>query len=263
MTNPSRALLEGKTAFVTGAGGGIGLGVARAFQEHGANVVISDVNEAGLAEAMRGLDRDRAAAITLDIVNEAATEAALQSALSRFGQVDVVVPNAGILALKPAIDMSLQEFRRVVDVNLTGAFLTAKIFARHMVDRGAPGSVIFTASLFGLRGGAENVAYSASKFGVVGLTQCFAADLARSRIRVNCVCPGQIDTEMSQRLLVDRAAMRKLDPQDVRKAMRNRIPMGEYGQVSDLAGAYVFLASDLAAYVTGQSVVVDGGWQVG
>ena len=221
------------------------------------------MDEAGLAKALATLAPERSAAVTLDVASEAGTAAALKTCVERFGQIDIVVPNAGVLVLKSGIDMSLDEFRRVLDINLTGAFLTARTFGRHMVERGLRGSIVFTASLFGLRGGAENAAYSASKFGVIGLAQCLAADLARAGVRVNTVCPGQIDTEMSRRLLIDRAGLRGLDPEEVRRTMKGRIPLGDYGQVDDLAGAYVFLASELSAYVTGQSVVVDGGWQVG
>ena len=256
-------LLEGKTAFITGAAGGIGLAVAQAFQWHGCNVVISDVDGASLDRAVATLDTSRAAAVALNVTNEADTQAALAATLERFGAVDLVVANAGILVLKPALDLAADEFRRVLDVNLTGAFLSAKVFAGHMRDQGKRGGVIFTASLFGVRGGAENAAYSASKFGIVGLTQCLAADLAPNGIRVNCVCPGQIDTEMSRRLLVDRAAIRKIDPEEIRRTMQRRIPLGAYGTAEEIAGAYVYLASDLASYVTGQSIIADGGWQVG
>jgi NAD(P)-dependent dehydrogenase (short-subunit alcohol dehydrogenase family) len=258
-----KLLLEGRTAFITGAAGGIGLAVAQAYQQHGCNVVISDIDKAGLDRALATLDAARAAAVVLNVASEVDTEAALEATLARFGGVDLVVANAGVLVLKPALDISADEFRRALDVNLTGAFLTAKIFAGHMRDQGRRGGVIFTASLFGVRGGAENAAYSASKFGIVGLTQCLAADLAPSGIRVNSVCPGQIDTEMSRRLLVDRAALRKMDPGEIRRAMERRIPLGAYGTPEEVAGAYVYLASDLASYVTGQSVIVDGGWQVG
>ena len=262
MTQAGQALLEGRTAFITGAAGGIGLAVAQAFQRHGCNVVIADVDGAGLARAMATLETARAHAVTMNVTSEAESEAALAATIGRFGRVDVLVPNAGILVLKPALDLETAEFRRVLDVNLTGAFITATTFARHMRQNRTRGSIIFTSSLWGIRGGAENAAYSASKFGVVGLAQCLAGDLAADRIRVNCVCPGQIDTEMSRRLLVDRAAIRKLDPEEVRRATERRIPLGAYGNVEEIAGTYVYLASDLSSYVTGQSIIPDGGWQV-
>lgn len=262
MTQSSHLLLEGKTAFITGAAGGIGLAVAQAFQRQGGNVVVADVDKAGLAKAMSALDAARAHSLTVDVTSETDTKAALAATIERFGGVDIVVPNAGILVLKPALEITTNEFRRVLEVNLTGAFITATVFARHMHDHQTRGSIIFTSSLWGIRGGAENAAYSASKFGVVGLAQCLAGDLAPAGIRVNCVCPGQIDTEMSRRLLVDRAAIRKLDPQEVRRVTERRIPVGAYGQVEQIAGTYVYLASELSAYVTGQSIIPDGGWQI-
>jgi NAD(P)-dependent dehydrogenase (short-subunit alcohol dehydrogenase family) len=173
------------------------------------------------------------------------------------------MPNAGILVLKHAVDTSLAEWRRVIDVNLTGAFLTARAFARLMIDQGEGGRIIFTSSLFGLRGGAENSAYSASKFGMVGLMQCLAAELARHNILVNCVCPGQMDTEMIRQLFADRGKLKGVPGDEVRAQLESRIPLGHLGTMEELSGTYVWLASEFSRYVTGQSISVEGGWQVG
>jgi len=153
--------------------------------------------------------------------------------------------------------MSKKKFEQVNLVNLTGAFLTAKAAAAKMCNGG---SIIFTSSLFGVRGGAQNAAYSASKFGVIGLMQSMAADLAPKGIRVNAVAPGQIQTEMIDELVDTRKQMGLPDP---RNDLLARIPQGRLGDPMELAGAYVFLASNLSRYVTGQTLVVDGGWQVG
>ncbi|HXT09701.1 MAG TPA: SDR family oxidoreductase [Roseiarcus sp.] len=173
----SKLPLEGRTAFIAGVAGGIGLAVAQTYQQHGYNVVISDVDRAASTGRLR---RSTSRARRPSHLN-----------LERFGGVDLVVTNAGMLVLTLALDVGAEEFRRVLNVNLTGAFLAAKVFAGHMRDHRKRGGVIFTASLFGVRGGAENDAYSASKFGIVGLTQCLAADLTPHGICVNCVCPGQ------------------------------------------------------------------------
>jgi NAD(P)-dependent dehydrogenase (short-subunit alcohol dehydrogenase family) len=132
-----------------------------------------------------------------------------------------------------------------------------------MVGAGGGGRIVFTSSLFGLRGGRENAAYSASKFGVVGLMECMAAELAPAGILVNAVCPGQMDTEMLRSLFRDRATLRGTTEAAIRGTFEARIPVGRLGGMEELAGTYVWLASDLSRYVTGQSITVDGGWQVG
>jgi NAD(P)-dependent dehydrogenase (short-subunit alcohol dehydrogenase family) len=258
-------LLEGKTAFITGGAQGIGLAVAEAYLKHGAKVIAADIDKRAVAEAhsrLASLAGDRARVVDLDVTNEDATEA-LADRLFRDGGVDIVVPNAGILVLKRAVDIDLPTWRRVLDINLTGAFVTATSFARRMVPQGRGGRIILTSSLFGLRGGVENAAYSASKFGMIGLMQCLAAELAADGILVNCVCPGQMDTAMLHSLFDARAVLQGRPAEELKAAFKAKIPLGQLGKLDDLAGAYVYLASDLARYVVGQSLVIDGGWQVG
>lgn len=263
-------LLHGKAALVTGAAGGIGLAVAEAYAAHGAQVLLADVQAGPTKEAAAALCARRpgaAAALTLDVTDEAATHAAVAECVSRFGRLDIAVANAGILALRPATELTLADWNRVLAVNLTGAFLTARTAAAQMLRQGSQGRgggrILFTSSLFGLRGGVENAAYSASKFGMIGLMQCMAAELAPAGILVNAVCPGQMDTAMIRQLFVERAALRGVPEAEVRGALERRIPVGHLGPMEDLAGTYVYLASDLSRYVTGQSIAVDGGWQVG
>ncbi len=259
----NEALLKGKVAFVTGAAQGIGLAVARAYAQQGASVVLADVARATLERAAATLpDPERTLAVALDVTDEAQTANAVAQTVERFGRVDCVVANAGILVLKHIIDLDLAAFRRVIDINLTGAFLTAKMFARQLVSQGKGGRIIFTSSLFGLRGGVENGAYSASKFGLIGLMQSLAAELARHEILVNAVCPGQMDTAMMQALFVERAVLTDRTPAAVEAALLSRIPVGRLGKLDELAGIYVYLASELCQYCTGQSFTVDGGWQV-
>jgi NAD(P)-dependent dehydrogenase (short-subunit alcohol dehydrogenase family) len=258
-------LLEGKTAFITGGAQGIGLAVAEAYLKHGAKVIAADIDKravAGAQSRLASLAGDRARVVELDVTNEDATEA-LADCLFKDGGVDIVVPNAGILVLKRAVDIDLPTWRRVLDINLTGAFVTATSFARRMVPQGRGGRIILTSSLFGLRGGVENAAYSASKFGMIGLMQCLAAELAADGILVNCVCPGQMDTAMLHSLFDARAVLQGKPAEELKAAFKAKIPLGQLGKLDDLAGAYVYLASDLARYVVGQSLVIDGGWQVG
>ena len=257
-------LLHGKTALITGAARGIGLAVARAYASHGARVIVADVDLASTEAAARDLPGARA--LMLDVTDEAATEAAFDLLSADGWTPDIVVPNAGILHLEDIITLPADRFRAVIEVNLTGAFLTARAAARRMTARAADGRmsdngrIILTSSLFGLRGGAQNAAYSASKFGMVGLMQSMAADLAPRGILVNAVAPGQIATEMLDKLVTDRLAMGLADP---RERLRARIPLGRLGTPEELAGTYVWLASPLSAYVTGQTIAVDGGWNVG
>lgn len=255
-------LLDGKVAFITGGAQGIGLAVARAFIEQRAKVAVADVQADAVAKAAASLGPN-VMALTLDVTDEAATAKAGQATMDRFGRLDIVVPNAGILLLKHAVDTETAGFRKVIDVNLTGAFITAKVLAPHIVDGKRGGRIILTSSLFGLRGGRENAAYSASKFGMIGLMQCLAAELAADGILVNAVCPGQMDTDMIRQLFRDRAKIRGVTEAEVRGALESKIPVGHLGPLDHLAGTYVYLASDLSRYVTGQSIVVDGGWQVG
>ncbi len=259
-----QALLQGKVAFITGAAQGIGLAVARAYAAQGAAVVMADIAHDAVARAAAGLPvGTQSLALALDVADEAQTEAALAATLARFGRVDIVVINAGILLLQHVVDMELAGWRRVLDVNLTGSFLTAKVFSRQLIRQGGGGRVIFTSSLFGLRGGRENGAYSASKFGVTGLMQSLAAELAPHGVQVNSVCPGQMETEMIHKLFRDRAALTGRTEAEVEGALTGRIPLGRLGGMDELAGTYVYLASELCGYCTGQSFTVDGGWQVG
>ncbi|MBH0239109.1 SDR family NAD(P)-dependent oxidoreductase [Methylobrevis albus] len=255
-------LLDGKVALVTGAAQGIGLAVARAYVAEGAAVALADV-QAGAVESAAAEIGGKVLPLVLDVTDAGATAAAVETVEAYLGPLDIVVPNAGILLLKHAVEMEAAEFRRVLDVNLTGAFITARAGAQRMLAHGRGGRIVFTSSLFGLRGGRENAAYSASKFGMIGVMQSMAAELAGAGILVNAVCPGQMDTAMIRQLFRDRAALRGVAEAEVRGALESRIPVGHLGPLEHLAGTYVYLASGLARYVTGQSITVDGGWQIG
>jgi NAD(P)-dependent dehydrogenase (short-subunit alcohol dehydrogenase family) len=150
----------------------------------------------------------------------------------------------------------------VLEVNLTGAFLTCRELGKVLLAQGRGGRVILSSSLFGLRGGRENAAYAATKFGMIGLGQCLAAEWAPHGILVNSVCPGQVDTAMMRQLFVSRAALRGTTPEAVEAEMLAGIPLGRLADPDEIADVYVFLASDLSRYVTAQSLVADGGWQV-
>ncbi|MFM7718830.1 MAG: SDR family NAD(P)-dependent oxidoreductase [Actinomycetota bacterium] len=259
-------LLANRIALVTGGARGIGLAVARGMLREGARVVLADVDAATVEATGVELEREapgRVLAVTADVTDEASTEALADAAERAFGTVDVAVANAGILLLRHAVDTDVAAWRKVIDVNLTGAFITAKVFAKRMLAAGVPGRIIFTSSLFGVRGGVENSAYSATKWALLGITECMAAELGGSGITVNSVCPGQVDTEMMRQLAADRSALRGTTPEEEIGRLTAKVPMGRLADPAEIADVYVFLASHLARYVNGRSIVVDGGWLVG
>jgi NAD(P)-dependent dehydrogenase (short-subunit alcohol dehydrogenase family) len=259
-------LLEGEVALVTGAADGIGLAIARRFAAEGACVALADIRAEAAEDAAAAL-RDEghdAIALAMDVADEDSTEAAVHACAEQFGGLDIAVANAGIIHLAPALDFELAQFRRVLDVNLVGAFLTCRAAARHMVQAGTAGRLILTSSLFGIRGGRGNAAYSASKFGAIGLAECLAADLAPHNILVNAVCPGQIDTPLLRKTVAEKSALPVAGGvRDVAQEMLAGIPLGRLGEPDEVSDVFVFLASPLARYVTGQSLVVDGGMTVG
>lgn len=259
-------LLVGKKVIITGSGRGIGKGVAIECVRHGAKVAILDIDEkqvSNVVDELNGMQLGSAIGYPVDIVSEKSVKEAFARSSEKMGGVDGVVINAGVLYLAPIVTIDLADWDRVINVNLTGSFICARESARIMKLSGNPGSIIFTSSLFGLRGGVENGAYSASKFGVIGLAQSLAAELGPEGIRVNCVCPGQVQTEMIEKLLIDRSSLTGKSIDEVRKDLVSRIPSHKMGTIEEIAEPFVFLLSEMSRYVNGHSLVIDGGWQVG
>jgi NAD(P)-dependent dehydrogenase (short-subunit alcohol dehydrogenase family) len=260
-----RNLLAGRVAFVTGAARGIGYAVAERFVDQGARVAVADVDATTAKQAAEQLSLRHpgcAIAVAVDITDEEQVRTALELTVKEFGSVDIVIVNAGILVLNRAVDLPIADWRRVIDVNLTGAFITARAAAAILIKQARGGRIIFTGSLMARRGAAENAAYSASKFGLMGLMETMAIELAPFGINVTAVNPGQIQTEMLDRLFVTRGKLTGSTPDQVRQRMLDHVPLGRLGTTAEVADAFVFLASDLSRYITGQALNVEGGWSL-
>lgn len=248
--------LDGRVAVVTGASSGLGLAFARSLAAAGARVVVAARRKERL-DALVGEIEARggeALAVACDVTREADVDAAVAASVARFGTVDVLVANAGITEPAPAELETLETWERVVRVNLTGVFLCAQRFARVMLERGR-GSIVPVASVLGLVGAGQipQASYAASKGAVVNLTRELAAQWARRGVRVNSIAPGWFPSEMTDEMF---------DSERGQAWIRRRTPMGRAGEVGEITGALLFLASDASSYVTGQTIAVDGGWTI-
>jgi 3alpha(or 20beta)-hydroxysteroid dehydrogenase len=241
--------LRGKVALITGAGGGIGTATARRFAEQGASLLLTDADAASAQKIAAELG-DGALAREHDVSSEEGWNATIAWTLEKHGRIDVLVNNAGVFLAAPLTETTLEDFRRVLDVNVTGVFLGMRAVAPAMSERGA-GSIVNLSSLAGLTGGPYLTAYSASKWAVRGMTKVAAKELARFHVRVNSLHPGQIDTDMNTR-------QRERTPELIDKLIKG-IPLGRIGEPQEVADAAVYLASDESAYVTGSELVIDGG----
>jgi meso-butanediol dehydrogenase/(S,S)-butanediol dehydrogenase/diacetyl reductase len=245
--------LDGKVAIVTAGGAGIGAATARRFAAEGAAVVVADLSGTR-AEQVRGeivAAGGRAAAIKIDASDPAAIEAAVRMAIDSFGRLDVMFNNAGMAEVSLIHETSLESWSRVIAVTLTSTFLGLK-YAIPIMRAQKSGVVINTASISGTRGDYGMGSYNAAKAGVINLTRTAALENARFGIRVNCVCPGGINTRVAQVLGKDRA-------DEFRRTMGAAHPIGRMGEPEEIAATVTFLASDESSFITGASIVADGG----
>jgi NAD(P)-dependent dehydrogenase (short-subunit alcohol dehydrogenase family) len=253
---PDRIRLDGKVAIVTGAAGVIGGAAIRLLAERGAKIVAVDRRLAELDAAIRELPASaQALAIAADVSDEDDVRGYVTAAVERFGAIDVFYNNAGVEGeVKAVTDYPLAEFRRVLDVNVVGVFLGMKHVLPVMLRQNS-GSIINTASIAGLFGSPHIAVYSASKHAVIGLTKSAAWEYAGTGVRINCVCPGLIDSRMLSSIFQARFGG-NAPPID---KMVERIPARRLGQASEVASVVAFLASDEASYVSGSAYTVDGG----
>lgn len=239
--------LNDKIAFVTGAGQGIGAGIAIKLAAEGATVVVTDLNGDTAAQTAGTLGND-SVGLQVDVTDRASVEAAVDQVIDRFGRIDVLVNNAGWDKVEPFLASEPDTWDRVMAVNLYGVFNTCKKILPLMVERES-GSVVNLGSDAGRVGSSGEAVYSAAKGGVISFSKTIARELARSSINVNCVCPGPTDTPL----------FASIGGEKLRAALQKAIPMQRLGRPEDLANLVAFLASDEAAFITGQTVSVSGG----
>ena len=254
---PDRIRLDGKIAVVTGAAGVIGRATTELLAERGARIVAVDRRREELEDAIKGLPASaEPLAVTADVSDEDEVADYVRAAVDRFGTIDVFYNNAGVEGeVRPITQCPLETFRRVLDVNVVGVFLGMKHVLPVMLKQNK-GSIINTASIAGLIGSPQIAVYSASKHAVVGLTKSAASECTGTGVRVNCVCPGMIDSRMLSAILDGRSAGKAPMP---REKIVERIPARRLGQASEVASIVAFLASDEASYVSGSAYTVDGG----
>jgi len=252
-----RIRLDGKIALVTGAAGVIGTATMRLLAERGARIVAIDRQERSLKDAVASLPASaQAVAITADVTQEDEVADYVRAAVAKFGTIDVFYNNAGIEGeIKPITDYPLESFRRVLDVNVIGVFLGLKHVLPVMLKKNS-GSIINTASIAGLIGSPSIAVYSASKHAVIGLTKSAAQECSGTGVRVNCVCPGLIDSRMLSAIIDGRNPGNAPTPTE---RIVDRIPARRLGQATEVASIVAFLASDEASYVSGSAYTVDGG----
>jgi 2-deoxy-D-gluconate 3-dehydrogenase len=244
--------LDGKVALVTGASRGLGAAMAIGLAQAGADVALhsQDESSATAGEIARTSGR-RTESLKADLADRNAPDRLIADALAAFGQIDILINNAGIIRRQPAAEHSDEYWDSVIEVNLSSVFRLCRRVGQHMIDRRGGGKIINVASLLSFQGGINVPGYSAAKGGVMQLTKALANEWAPHGINVNAIAPGYMETDNTTALRADRARYR---------AITDRIPAGRWGQPQDLVGAAIYLASRAADYVNGHVLVVDGGW---
>ena len=244
--------LQGRTALITGAGGGLGTHFAHTLARAGASVVLAGRREAPLLELARQIEdryARRALVALMDVTDEASVQAGFEQAEAGGASIDVVVCNAGIAVTRKSLELSHDDWHSVLDTNLTGCWNVAREAARRLVAAGRPGVIVNISSMLGHRVAGAVLPYTVAKAGLEQMTRALALEWARHGIRVNALAPGYIETDLNHDFFASQAG----------QAMIGRIPQRRLGRVQDLEGPLLLLASDASSYMTGATVVVDGG----
>ena len=246
--------LENKVVIITGAGSGIGAATATLFAEHGATVIVSDLNMENAQGVVDGIKKagGTSFAVQANVTKFDEVEALVSKAVNEYGQLDVMVNNAGIGGenQKKTADHTHEDWHNVIAVNQTGVFYCMQVALQQMMKQGY-GNIVNVASLAGLKPSGYNLSYSASKYAVVGMTKSAALEYGRKNIRINAVCPGYTNSALLDRLLSSRP--------DMGDTLKRLIPMDRFGEATEIAEAIAWLASDNSKYITGQTITLDGG----
>jgi 3-oxoacyl-[acyl-carrier protein] reductase len=241
--------LKGKVSIITGGGRGIGQATALKFAREGALVVVTDMNQATVDETLEAIRKEgfEAMGFVVDVTKRPDIDAMVQAVMARYGRIDVLVNNAGIVMDAQLKKMSDAAFDKVIDVNLKGTYNCARAVVDIMIEQES-GVILNASSIVGIFGNFGQTNYAASKFGVIGMVKTWARELGRKGIRANAVCPGFVETPILASI-----------PDKVLESMRERVPMGRLGKPEDIANTYAFLASDEASYINGAVIEVSGG----
>ncbi len=247
--------LDGKVAIVTGGASGIGFASAELLAEAGATVVILDINESEGIKAVEQIKKSggKAKFLLCDVSSDSECKKTIQAIYKEFGRIDVLFNNAGVMRRKNVVNLEEEDWDLMINVNLKSVYLLSRYVIPIMIE-GKGGSIINNGSGWGIKGGPNAVAYCAAKGGVVNMTRAMAIDFGKQGVRVNCVCPGDVDTP----LLRGEAAQIGMDEEEFMKEAADR-PLGRVGDVKDVAHAVLYFASDLSSWVTGTFLIVDGG----
>jgi meso-butanediol dehydrogenase/(S,S)-butanediol dehydrogenase/diacetyl reductase len=257
----SEGKLAGKAAIVTGAAQGIGRAIALRLAQDGAAVGVADLNLAGAEKVAEeiGAQGGRAAAQHVDVVDPDSTATLVARVAEQFGRLDIMVANAGIIQVKPLLDLTAEDWDRTFAVNVRGVFLSFQAAARQLIAQGEGGRLLATASIAAKMGSPFQSHYQASKSAVVGLVRSAAWELGQHGITVNCYCPGVVDTDMWRYIDVARGKLMNRQPGELLKEMATRNPIGRVEVPDDVAPLVSFLASEDSRFITGQAINVCGG----
>lgn len=247
---------DNKGVLITGGGSGIGRAVCLAFAREGANVVVVDMHLEGAEATAHEAEKEssKALALKVDVTDPGAVRAMVKLAIAELGYIDILVNSAGIREIVPFLQLTFEEWQRVIATNITGTFLCSQLVAKHLVERGRGGKIVNVSSVSGLMALPNRAAYVSSKHAVAGLTKEMAMELGPKNIQVNAVAPGTIETPLTAFLFADARSAASL---------RDSFPAGRWGQPEEVASLILFLASEEAEFITGAIIPIDGGYSAG
>lgn len=252
---------EDKVVIVTGGGKGLGRAISIAFTEKGATVVLAEIDISSankVAREIKSLDQD-CVVVRMDASNREEVCNMVAIVKDKFNNIDILVNNAGAYLAAPVIDTSEKDWQKIMDVNLKGVFLCSQAVAKEMIKQGS-GKIINISSMAGKTGPSREGAYAASKSAVIALTKTLSQELAPYGINVNAICPGLIDTEMLKSWWKQRSTDQGVSLQEIERELLSKIPLGRVGMPKDIANLVLFLASEEASYITGESINITGGF---